>query len=158
MILKCLYIFPINGESVSKEYKFKKGVNIILGEKKDPNDETNGVGKSTMIDCISFLLGKTISSYYSNNEILLEKNIFIALEVKLNDEILFLGRSFNNPRYGYILDSKELSLNLNDWMKIKLKDFKSFVEDKILNETSENITFAALREYIIRDEKTGFND
>ncbi|PGZ33584.1 hypothetical protein COE50_10905 [Bacillus anthracis] len=160
MILKSLYVFSVDQKTILKQYKFnEQGINIILGEKRENNDETNGVGKSTMIDCLSFLLGKTISNYYANNEIILQKNIFIALEININDNHLFLGRSFNNPKYGYILEgSNELVMEIEEWKKVNLKTFKTFIEEIVLDEPSENITFAALREYIIRDEKTGFND
>lgn len=159
MILNNLYIFSPSEESIQKEYKFNKiGLNIILGEKRNDDDETNGVGKSTMIDCLSFLLGKGISNYYANNEILIKKNIFIALKVEIKQNIFYLGRSFNNTKYGYILESTTLSLNIEDWRKVPISAYRSYVEVKVLGDQIENISFAALREYIIRDEKTGFND
>lgn len=159
MILKNLYIIAMDDGHILKKYTFNEtGINIILGEKRENNEETNGVGKSTMIDCLSFLLGKTIPSYYSNNEVLLNKNIFIILEVKANDNKLFVGRSFNSPRNGYILESEQLLLTIDDWKKVSLSKFKAYIEELVLEDTHENISFAALREYIIRDEKTGFNN
>lgn len=160
MIIKSLFVISHDDGEILKEYTFnEQGANIILGEKRENNDETNGVGKSTMIDCLSFLLGKTIPNYYSNNEILLKKDIFIALDIRFNDNKVFLGRSFNSPRNGYILESSEVPTNkIEEWKKVGLSEFKAFTEQMILKEASENITFAALREYIIRDEKTGFND
>lgn len=160
MIICSLYIYTPEEETILKQYNFNtEGVNIILGEKREDNDETNGVGKSTMIDCLSFLLGKGITPYYSNNEILLQKNIFIALKVRIGEDILFLGRSFTNPRFGYFLEGMEtLCFDIEAWKKLSLKSFRSYIEEKVLGEHIENISFAALREYIIRDEKTGFND
>ncbi|MGE7921195.1 DUF2326 domain-containing protein [Viridibacillus sp. NPDC093762] len=160
MILDRLYIFTPNDGQILKEYPFnKKGVNIILGEKREANNETNGVGKSTMVDCLSFLLGKTIPDYYQNNGDLLEKNIYIALKVSLKDTTHFLARSFNDPQKGFVLENSEmLSMDVSEWKKVSLKSYKNYVENLILTEKRENITFAGLREYIIRDEKTGFND
>ncbi|MBG9453383.1 hypothetical protein ABE61_04670 [Lysinibacillus sphaericus] len=160
MILDSLYIFTPNDGQILKEYPFnKKGVNIILGEKKEANNETNGVGKSTMVDCLSFLLGKAIPNYYQNNGDLLEKNIYIALKVSLKDATHFLARSFNDPQNGFLLENSEmLSMNVSEWKKVNLTSYKNYVENLILTEKRENITFAGLREYIIRDEKTGFND
>lgn len=160
MILVSLYIYNTEEEKVLKQYDFNtEGVNIVLGEKREDNDETNGVGKSTMIDCLSFLLGKGITNYYSNNAMLLKNNIFISLKVRVGNDILFLGRSFINPRYGYILEGDgKLSFDIEDWEKLSLKLFRLYIEEKVLGEHVENISFAALREYIIRDEKTGFND
>jgi uncharacterized protein YydD (DUF2326 family) len=159
MILDTLYIFTPDEEKIFKEYAFNKnGVNIILGEKRESNDETNGVGKSTMIDSLSFLLGKSIPKYYQNNGDILDKNIYIALKVTLEDETHFLARSFNNPRNGFLLEhTRELSMDISEWKKVNLAFFKRYVENLVMKEEKEDITFAALREYIIRDEKTGFN-
>lgn len=161
MILQELYVFSSESNNLLKTYKFNEvGVNIILGEKREDDNETNGVGKSTMIDCISFLLGKTISDYYSHNSVLLNKNIFIALKIKTaNGDTLYLGRSFIDIRNGYVLrGAKEASNDINDWKRIKLTDYKSLIEKLVLGDINENVTFAAIREYIIRDEKTGFNE
>ncbi|MEB5453555.1 AAA family ATPase [Virgibacillus pantothenticus] len=134
-------------------------MNIILGEKRQSNDETNGVGKSTMIDCISFLLGKSIPKYYQNNGDILDKNIYIVLKVCTKGTTHFLSRSFNNPRNGFLLENvNKFSMDISEWKKVSLTTFKNYVENLILTEKEENITFAALREYIMRDEKNGFND
>lgn len=160
MIICNLYIYNPEEGTILKQYNFNtEGVNIILGEKREDNDETNGVGKSTMIDCLSFLLGKSFTNYYSNNEVLLQKNLFIALKVKVGEDVVFLARSFNNPKYGYSLEGLEtLCFEIDKWQKHSLKLFRLYVEEKVLGESIENISFAALREYIIRDEKNGFND
>ncbi|MDY0410534.1 AAA family ATPase [Paracerasibacillus soli] len=106
MILDELYIFSPDNNEIFKKYVFNKnGVNIILGEKRHANDETNGVGKSTMIDCISFLLGKSIPKYYQDNGDILNKNIYIALKIRTKDTTHFLSRSFNNPRHGFLLEN-----------------------------------------------------
>jgi len=160
MILDRLFIFSPDNDEIFKEYVFNKnGVNIILGEKRQANDETNGVGKSTMIDCISFLLGKSIPKYYQNNGDILDKNIYIALKVCTKDTTHFLSRSFNNPRNGFLLENvNKFSMDISEWKKVSLTTFKNYVENLILTKKEENITFAALREYIMRDEKNGFND
>ena len=163
MIFKTLFVISLDSNSIIKEYIFnKQGVNIILGEKRENNDETNGVGKSTMIDCLSFLLGKTIPKYYSDNEILLKNNIFVALEIEKNNNSFFIGRSFNDPRFGYVSDALDSPpLEIDEWKKQGITEYKKYIEKLIIKEPQElreDITFAALREYIIRDEKTGFND
>lgn len=157
MIIKNLFV--CNSQEILKEYKFNAvGVNIILGEKREDHEETNGVGKSTMIECISFLLGKTISNFYTTNEILLNKNVFIVLNVEIDGNQVFLARSFNSPKHGYTLHDTSLTFNLEEWKKVSISVYKKFIEKEILKGEKEDITFAALREYIIRDEKTGFND
>ncbi|WP_100399880.1 DUF2326 domain-containing protein [Bacillus sp. FJAT-44742] len=160
MILKELYVFNASEERLIKNIKFNEiGVNIILGEKREDEDETNGVGKSTMVDCLSFLIGKSIPEFYSNNEQLLKRNIIIILEVEAGDRKLFLARAFNSPKYGYYLDAPSISFDLIEWEKYGIKKYKQLVEEIMFaNSKEEDISFSALREYIIRDEKTGFND
>ncbi|MBR0621883.1 DUF2326 domain-containing protein [Bacillus pumilus] len=157
MIIKSLLV--CHSEGILKEYNFNEiGVNIILGEKREDHEETNGVGKSTMIECISFLLGKTIPTFYQTNEKLLRKNIFIALKVNVHGNQMFLARYFNSPKNGYILYEKSVSFHLDDWEKLSIGAYKKFIEKAFLKDDQKGITFAALREYIIRNEKTGFND
>ncbi|PFC44084.1 hypothetical protein CN282_18380, partial [Bacillus thuringiensis] len=159
MILKKMIIYSFRDKEKLKEYEFNsKGLNIILGEKRENKDETNGVGKTTMVDCLQMLLGKSISNYYENNVILIERNLFIVLEVEVHGETIFLGRLFTSPRNGYILRLEKVSFDINDWEKIKITDYKKAIEGFVLDNSDKKITFAGLREYIIRDEKTGFND
>ena len=114
---KKLIIYSLRDREKLKEYEFNpKGLNIILG-KKENEDETNGVGKTTMVDCLQMLLGKSISNYYENNVILIERNPFIVLEVEVRGETIFLGRLFTSPRNGYILRLEKVSFDINDWEK-----------------------------------------
>lgn len=157
MILKRLSIYSYKEEKVLNEYKFNEvGVNIILGEKKDEVDEANGVGKTTMVECLSFLLGREIDAYYRNNKILLNKEILIILEVDLNGVGCFLARYFNNPDKGYILYGNDINYDLNTWEIYEDKEYKIKIQEKILGKDINDITFASIREYIIRDEQNGF--
>jgi uncharacterized protein YydD (DUF2326 family) len=158
MIIKSLLV--CNSSEILKKYEFNEaGVNLILGEKREDHEETNGVGKSTLVDCISFTLGRSISKFYLNNSILLQKNIVIILKIDVQGTVVYLARAFNTPRHGYVLINQELDLNIGMWDKKSINDYKKFVEEIVLsNEKEDDITFASLREYIIRDEKTGFND
>ena len=84
-----MIIYSLRDREKLKEYEFNpKGLNIILGKKRN-EDETNGVGKTTMVDCLQMLLGKSISNYYENNVILIERNPFIVLEVEVRGETIF---------------------------------------------------------------------
>lgn len=162
MIFKNLTIYSEYQSEIIKNYNFNEyGVNIILGEKRDKSDETNGVGKSTMIDCISFLLGRNISSHYQNNSQLLEKNIYIILKVKVNDDDIFLCRAFNDPKNAYILKGikdSNIDFDLMNWEKYTIAKYRKIIESYFIKTDEKPITFASLREYIIRDEKTGYND
>lgn len=54
MIINKLYSEPSSFEPI----EFKKGINLILGEKDDSSNKTNGVGKSLLIEFINFGLMK----------------------------------------------------------------------------------------------------
>ncbi|MBS4217490.1 DUF2326 domain-containing protein [Bacillus sp. FJAT-49711] len=157
MILKELSIYSFNEKKVLNSYRFNDvGLNIILGEKKDEADEANGVGKTTMVECLSFLLGEEVHPYYKNNKILISKNILITLEISANGIIYFLGRYFNTPEKGYILYDKKANFDLNCWEPYEDKDYKTKIQEIILGDKVEEISFASIREYIIRDEQNGF--
>ncbi|MCS0791558.1 DUF2326 domain-containing protein [Cytobacillus firmus] len=157
MILKELNIFSYKENKVLNNYIFNEvGVNIILGEKKDEEDEANGVGKTTMIECLSFLLGEEIHSYYKTNKILLSKDILITLKVNSNGMDFFLARFINTPEKGYILFDEKISYDLNDWKPFEDKEYKMKIQEEILGKEINDISFASIREYIIRDEQNGF--
>ncbi|MCG7315333.1 DUF2326 domain-containing protein [Priestia flexa] len=157
MILKELEIYSYREKKVLKTYPFNEvGVNIILGEKKDEKDEANGVGKTTMIECLSFLLGEEVHGYYRTNKILLSKDILIILKVHSNDIDFFLARFINTPDKGYILWDRNITYDLNDWEVHEDKDYKKKIQKEILGDEISDISFASIREYLIRDEQNGF--
>ncbi|MGG2943160.1 DUF2326 domain-containing protein [Bacillus safensis] len=157
MILKELSIYSYKEKKVLNTYQFnEKGVNIILGEKKDEKDEANGVGKTTMIECLSFLLGEEINAYYKTNKMLISKGILITLKVNSNEIDSFLARFINTPDKGYILWDKNICYDLNEWDIYEDKDYKKKIQKEILGDENSDISFASIREYIIRDEQNGF--
>lgn len=158
MILKELIVYSHDKEKVMKRYEFNEnGLNIILGQKSINNDETNGVGKTTMVECIEFLLGKNISKHYELNKNIVAESVFIILEIETEQGVSFLGRHFNTPKKGYVLSKPSLSFDIQDWSLHSINEYKEIVEKFVMSEEVD-FSFAALREYIIRNEKTGFND
>ncbi|MBQ4901250.1 DUF2326 domain-containing protein [Paenibacillus sp. Marseille-P2973] len=159
MILEELIVYSRRDEKVLKKYKFNTiGLNIILGEKRTTDDETNGVGKTTMVECIEMLLGKSISKQYENNEILIEKDIMIVLKTIVNADTIFLARLFNSPKKGYSIRS-EISYDISKWHIHSTKEYRQLIHELVfINEVLDFTSFSSLREYIIRDEKRGFND
>ncbi len=63
-----------------------------------------------------------------------------------------------NNEKGYILEDKELDFNLDVWKEFKEEDYKSYINDEIICLKKNEPSFASLKEYIIRDERKGFND
>lgn len=161
MILNRLIIYSRINESIKKEYIFNEvGLNIILGSKSD-NEDSNGVGKSSMVDSIRYILGSKIPNDLKNRKKIEDEDFMIILQTKINDEVVYLGRIINKENKGFILKQSDLTFNLDNWEgPIADKQYKDTVEELILgnNNKNEHPSFASIRDYAIRDEKEGFND
>jgi len=161
MKIKRLVIYSQLRETIIKEYTFNEyGLNIILGVKSDTNSEGNGVGKTSMVESIRYLLGASIPKDFTNRKKLIEENIMLVLEVSINNEDIFFSRIITEPKKAYIKINGDLNFNLDNWKCYKDKDFKAEVDDLLLKNISESErpSFASIREYVIRDEKSGFID
>ncbi len=157
MILNRLLIYSYKTNETLKEYNFNTvGLNIFLGEKKEKGKETNGVGKTTMIESINFLLGGSCPEDFISKPVLMEKDILLILEITSEGKPIYLARLINQPSKGYILHSKDVSFDLKDWIDKEDDEFKKYINDIIVELKPDQPSFAALREYIIRDEKEGF--
>ncbi|MCW6076604.1 DUF2326 domain-containing protein [Clostridium sporogenes] len=160
MKLVKLNIYNLKEKVLLKEYKFNPiGVNIILGEKKAKDDETNGVGKTTMVDSIRYLLGTSIPGDFKESYELKCRDIFFTLKVHKDDKYIFLGRRVIDEDYGFY-KLKEFSFDLEKWMKLKDEEYKLFIEKLVIGEKEDEgrPSFSSLREHIIRNEKNGFQD
>ncbi|WP_423801815.1 DUF2326 domain-containing protein [Neobacillus sp. SAB-20_R2A] len=159
MILKRLLIYSYQSKEILKEYIFNQcGLNVILGEKKEEGKEANGVGKSTMVEAMNFLLGGACPDDFIGKPSLTEKDILLVLEVFSDNQNIFLGRLINQPDKGYYLNATTVSYDLRDWIDKEDGDFKKYINEVLLGLTSDEPSFSALREYIIRDEKEGFTN
>jgi uncharacterized protein YydD (DUF2326 family) len=95
--------------------EFKKGLNIILGEKITSNkkDSINGVGKTLSIELISYMLGKKSSKI---NKILQETETTLNLLFTINNEMHLITRNGKN----IALDEEEISYKkLLEWFNSK---------------------------------------
>ena len=159
MIIKKLLIYSYKTKCILKEYKFNDfGLNIILGERTEEGQETNGVGKTTMVESINYLLGGSCPKDFIGKKALLEKDILLVLEVELNKGTVFLGRLINQSENGYILNSQHITFDLGNWLFRDSDAYKEYINEFLINLKPIEPSFAALREYIIRDEKKGFMD
>ncbi|QCH27953.1 DUF2326 domain-containing protein [Clostridium tyrobutyricum] len=162
MILSRLVVYSEQHNKIKKEYKFNRlGLNIILGIKDANDDESNGVGKTSMVETIKYLLGAKLPNDFLSKSKLIEENLFFILEVIIDENLFYLSRSINEPDKCYIQTEGELNFNLAEWPKpIKDKEYKELIEQLILGDNDKEVhpSFASIREYVLRDEKTGFND
>ncbi|MRZ28918.1 DUF2326 domain-containing protein, partial [Paeniclostridium sordellii] len=161
MILKELIIINLIQKKILKNYVFKDaGINLILGLKRCENDESNGVGKSDMVDSIRYILGRSRPSQFDNN-ILKEKDIFIVLKIQLEKEkTVYLGRRILEENKGYVLENKGLLLDISSWELKESDSYKLYIQDIIYKNDlkNENPSISSVMEYVIRDEKNGFNE
>ncbi|WP_324659238.1 DUF2326 domain-containing protein [Bacillus cereus] len=155
MILKSLTVHNFQEQKIIKQYKFNDyGLNVILGDKRTEVADTNGVGKTNFVKQIHYLLGRDFSKENIPG-ILLENNILTCLKIYHEGQYMHLARLFTDTQYGYILYGAEFSYQIGDWERKSNKKFREFINEKF-SLTAPNVTFAALREYIIRDEKKGY--
>lgn len=157
MIFKELIIYSFKEKKILENYPFNiYGLNIILGERREKGQETNGVGKSTMIDTINYILGRECPKEFSKSKEVCEKELFAVLNLEVNKKNLFLGRYLLEPEEGYVLDSESVSFELKNWTSMDNEKYREYINMFIINLNKNTPRFTALREYIIRDEKTGF--
>ncbi|OMF39022.1 hypothetical protein BK136_28060 [Paenibacillus amylolyticus] len=157
MIIKRLIIYSNQLEEIVKEYEFNDyGLNLILGEKKGKGQETNGVGKTTMIESIEYLLGGSCPDDFIGKQALIEKDILLVLEILSGSQNIFLARLVNQPEKGYILPGITVTFDLKNWIDKEDDGYKKYINDIVLDVSKDTPSFSALREYIIRNEKSGF--
>ncbi|GAA0856301.1 hypothetical protein GCM10008916_05280 [Clostridium nitritogenes] len=103
MILSKLIIYSRKEKKITKSYVFNKcGLNIILGNKNEDDDESNGVGKTSMIESIKYILGSKIPYDFSNKIKLIESDLMLILEIIVNKQTIYLARIINEKNKGYI--------------------------------------------------------
>ena len=185
MFLKCLYL------SEDSFVAFEKGLNIILAEnRKHESDEeertsdTNGVGKSTIVNMIKFLLCGSTENYLDSN-FFTDNNIWPILEVRAKGEpFVFaapLSKSLKDKLYivfegtleeflekwkrvdlGVIekpKDAKDLFEGVESFSVLSKEEYKSYLSriEKV-NYADTNLKLSSLMDYVCRDEKLGFGD
>jgi len=159
MILQTLYVYSFHAKQIIKKYDFNDyGLNIILGEKKEQNAEANTVGKTTMVETIKYILAGSIPRDFNNRPILAQKELFLVLKVKHNGDVFHLGRLINDPEIGYILKQNDFSDNITFWEQLEKKEYSVRISSLIFGDKEDSPSLSALKEYIFRDEKNGFND
>lgn len=146
--IKKLYTEP----QVIEPVVFEDGLNLILGEKDDSSNKTNGVGKSLCVEFINFALLKQASDSRVKK---IPKNIFspqtyICLDINVGNEPITIKRSLqNSERPTFYL--KERSIEF-----LKLEDATSYLEEKLFNNNRNNPSFRAMMGPLIRDERSEF--
>lgn len=167
MIILKLYIYSLKTKKQLKLYRFNSfGINIILGEKSEESSElvkskeANGSGKTTMVECLRYLLGSSLPSAFNNRPLLAEKDIFVVLELDIDKKIVFLGRMMNDPSMCFYRKADVINWDFSAWEQLENEEqYKTFLTEFIFGAQTISEpppSLGQLREYIIRDEKQGF--
>lgn len=163
MIFKSLSVVSMRDKTVKNYYEFNPvGLNLILGEKNDESDETNGVGKTALIESIEYCLGANLPKSLKGKEGLIKEDIFIVLDIECKGKSKSIGRLLSDDSFGYISEFHNICYELKLWDAINKEDFKKYIEHLIYSEFHDtNIvtlpSFSSTREYIMRNEKSGFS-
>ncbi|MBN1039966.1 DUF2326 domain-containing protein [Clostridium botulinum] len=161
MIFNKLIIYSRNRDEILKEYSFNKvGLNIILGVKVEKAEEGNRVGKTSFIESIRYLLGTRVPKIFKNKDNILKLDVMFILSIIDDNEKIYLGRIVSQESTGYIKRNGDLDFNIDNWEYFKDKQYKEEIEKLFMknNKIKNPPSFASTKDYLIRDEKSGFND
>ncbi|KIQ61270.1 DUF2326 domain-containing protein [Pseudomonas fluorescens] len=133
---------------------FRSGLNLILGETKEDNQKTNGVGKSLAVDFLSFALLKKFKDCRIS---LIPKDTFDP-ETKICLEFSFRGVNYLVKRSPENHNNPEFIQNGISTVFASLDDATEFFSSMfVVGEDAEHTpSFRAMLGPLIRDEKSEF--
>ncbi|BBE79913.1 MULTISPECIES: DUF2326 domain-containing protein [Phytobacter] len=145
-----LYSEPFSFEPI----EFKKGINLILGEKDKSSNKTNGVGKSLLIEFINFGLMKDYSRSRLSKipDTVFPEKTYICLDFFINKNHIISKRS--------ISEESTPTLFINGIKKsfTSIDDANNFLTILMFedNKTLPHPTFRSMLGPLIRDERSEF--
>lgn len=151
--LKRLYSEP----EVFDPIQFESGLNIILGEKSEDSNKTNGVGKSVCIEFLNFCLLKDAkeSRVMRIPDSVLESDTKIMLDLRINSSNLTITRTKQNPNTVTVhKDGEEIVFD-------KIDDASNYLGNLYFENypaTVPRLSFRSLLSPILRDERSEFKD
>jgi len=151
-----MYIISLKDKEILKRYVFNSvGLNIILGVAKK---DSNGVGKTAMIDAIRMVFGEGLPRDFLKREELGKRDIMIVVKIEIGDKIEYLGRQIIDGDNAYISD--QMIMDLQAWEPYEIEKYRAKIQEYMYKDMVlyGAPTFQSIREYIIRDEKAGFTD
>ncbi|MBB3699500.1 DUF2326 domain-containing protein [Flammeovirga yaeyamensis] len=151
---KKLYSIPKFFEPI----KFESGLNIILGEKSEGNNKTNGVGKTMAIEFLNFCLLKKSSDSRVTliPDHILDIDTVVYLDINIYTDFLTIARSIKKPdvvtifKNGVEIISNESIEIASEYLgNLYFREFPLHIT---------RISFRNLLNPIIRDERSEFKD
>ncbi|MXV49513.1 DUF2326 domain-containing protein [Pedobacter sp. HMF7647] len=137
--------------------QFESGLNLIVGEKSEGSNKTNGVGKSICIEFLNYCLLKK----YSDSRVslipknLIASNVIVLLDFEFNGVKTTISRGLSTPekisisRFGREIHFESLEAASEYLSNIYFEKYPAH---------TERISFRNLLAPIIRDERSEFKD
>jgi uncharacterized protein YydD (DUF2326 family) len=132
---------------------FKEGLNIILGERDESSNKTNGVGKSLCIEFINFALLKQANDSRVKKipKTIFPPQTFICLDIVVGNEQITIKRSLQDAERP-IFYLKERIIEFQ-----KLEDATSYLGKKLFEDNDRiSPSFRSIMGPLIRDERSEF--
>ncbi len=153
ILLQRLYTEPKYFEPI----KFTEGVNLIIGDRSDDSNKTNGVGKSICVEFINFCLLKDPkdSRITKIPEQQFPLDVKIILDLKINNQQLTIIRTRENYE-NVIVKTEDSELFFNS-----IKDTSKYLQNLLFENHSNTSVYPSFRQIIstvIRDERSEFKD
>lgn len=147
--LRKLYTEPPTFDAI----EFEDGVNLILGEKDDTSNKTNGVGKSLCIEFVNFALLKRFAGSRLSG---IPQDAFphstkVCLDFVIDGDCYAVKRSIENESEPELIGpSGPLHFN-------KIEDAVDFLTQRLFSDVSEDHpSFRIMMGPLIRDERSEF--
>jgi DNA repair exonuclease SbcCD ATPase subunit len=112
----------------------KNGLSLVLGENLDlgGNGSRNGVGKSTILQAISFgLYGESLTNIKKDNLInkINGKNMYVSIDFETNGHAYRIERGRKPTVFKYIVDNKNLAETATDEAQGETKDSQKEINE-----------------------------
>lgn len=152
--LKKLYSVPNSFEPII----FESGFNIILGEKSDKNNKTNGVGKTMSIEFLNFCLLKRSkdSRVTLIPDNVLKKEVVVYLDLVVKNNTITILRSIGTPDFVTVFKNG-IEIISNEKLEIASEYLGNLLFEN-LPASSSRLSFRNILNPIIRDERSEFKD
>lgn len=170
MYLSNLKIKTNSGETI-RDITFRKGLNIILGERCVDSGSTNSIGKTTLLRAIDFCLGGDEKAFYQDteNKEAIDKNVFnffyyiqpsFKLELKKNLNISFSKKvNFERKITGVVVKNiKKLKvLHFIDDIEVSSDEYVERLKTDLFNYNNHKPGFRQLISKFIRKDDQQIN-
>lgn len=136
---------------------FELGLNLILGERSEGSNKTNGVGKSICIEFLNYCLLKRQSDSRVTlvPKHVIDQSAVISLDLKIDNYFITISRAINTPDIVRVIkDNVVIDFGSLD----EASDFLGNLYFEKYPAYTDRISFRTLLAPVIRDERSEFKD